>query len=316
METAPRPKTPTDQPPVPDSGELYRYTCPVDHKGNSVIMRGLRAKTPSKLPPLLFLHDVGENSEMYWDCLTFICERGMSGYVYDQRGHGRGADISGHLDHFQDLVSDLLQVASWVRHIHNGEPPIIVGQGYGAIVATEFASKYDAFMRGVVLAAPTLQLAWMPGPFKRFIIKVIAEFAPTVKVPKGLHPRFSNPMHREMGKTMATRLIMSMIGPRQSRLTFAFARELFDAMQAFGNHFRQIKKPMLILKPGSDEVAKFDVMDQIAASHDARSLITSRTVDNVHHNGFNEGPLPMASVLNEIIAWGHSAAKQSWGGKH
>ena len=277
-------------------------------------MRGLRSRSPVKAPPLLFLHDVTENGDMYWDCLTYICNRGMSGYVYDQRGHGKGADFSGHLDHFQDLVTDLLQVASWIRHLHNGEPPIIVGQGYGAIVATEFAAKHGSFMQGIVLAAPTLELAWMPGPIKRWIIKLIAEFAPTIKVPKGLHPRFSNPMHRVVGKTMATRLIMSMIGPRQSRLTFAFARELFDAMEGFGQHFRQIKKPMLILKPGSDEVAKFEGMDQIAASHNARSLITSRTVDNVHHNGFNEGPLPMASILDEILAWGQAVANPSKGG--
>jgi alpha-beta hydrolase superfamily lysophospholipase len=307
MDTVLPSKFPSDQPPAPENGEPYRYTCPVDHHGNSVLMHGLRSKTPNQSPPLLFLHDVGERSDMYWNCLGYICARGFNGYIYDQRGHGQGAEISGHVDHFQDLVRDLLQVASWVRHLHNGEPPIIVGQGYGAIVATEFAAKHAAFVTGVVLAAPTLQLAWTPGPFKRFIIKVFSEFAPTVKVPKGLHPRFSNPLHRQMGKTMATRLIRSFIGPRQSHVSFAFARELFDAMEGFGHHFRRINKPTLILKPDSDEVAKFEDIEQIAASHQAASLIASKVVANVHHNGFNEGPLPMASILDAIIAWIDSA---------
>ena len=314
METPQRHKSLRDSPTVPDSGELYQYTCPVDHRGSSVVMQGFRPKSPNVFPPLLFLHDVGENSDLYWDCLSYLCDRGFSSYVYNQRGHGGDVYISGHLDHFQDLVTDLLQVASWTRHIHQGEPPIIVGQGYGAIVATEFAAKHVAFVKGLVLAAPTLQLAWMPGPFKRLMIKVISEFAPTIKVPKGLHPRFSNPLHRAMGKTMATRLIMSMIGPSQSRVTFAFARELFDAMEGFGNQFRQIKKPMLILKPGSDEVAKFDDMDQIANSHEAPHLITSRILANVHHNGFSEGATPMASILDEILGWSKSRAITARGG--
>jgi alpha-beta hydrolase superfamily lysophospholipase len=306
MDSSSRAQAPEDGPVIPENGDLYRHLCPVDHRNNTVHLKGLRAKNSVSPRPILFVHDVGENAGMYWDCLAHVCDKGFSSYVYDQRGHGRTSEISGHLDHFQDLVRDLLQVASWVRHMHNGESPIIVGQGYGALVATEFASRHPGFLRGLVLTAPTLQLAWTPGPIKRFIINLISKIAPTVRVPKGLHPRFSNPLHREMGTTIATRIIYSILGPRQSRVTFAFARELFESMESFGNHFRRVKVPTLILKPGADEVARYEVMDQIAATHQNQSLITSRTLANVHHNGFTEGPLPMASILDEIIGWGRN----------
>lgn len=288
---------------VPNAGEFYRYLCPVDHKNNFVAMRGIRSNKDLNRPAILIVHDVGERSEMYWDCIKFICEQGSSSYSYDQRGHGADADLSGHLDRFQDLVSDLLQVASWVRHMHNGIPPVIVGQGYGAIVATELAAKYPAFITGVVLAAPTLELAWKPGPIKRFIIRLMADIAPRMKVPKGLHPRFSNPLHREVGKTMATRLIQSLIGPRQLRLTFAFAQELFESMDGFEKSFHSLKKPVLILKPGDDEVARFESMDKIASTHPNMPFVTTRTVANVHHNGFTEGRLPMESILDEVLTW-------------
>jgi alpha-beta hydrolase superfamily lysophospholipase len=296
---------------VPNSGELYRYLCPVDHQNNLVAMRGLRSKNGGHHPAILIIHDVGERSDMYWDCIRFLCEQGFSSYSYDQRGHGADADISGHLDRFQDLVGDLLQVASWVRHMHNGISPIIVGQGYGAIVANEFAAKYPLLNTGVVLAAPTLELAWTPGPIKRYIIKVMSEVAPRIKVPKGLHPRFSNPLHREVGKTLATRFIQSLIGPRQLRLTFAFARELFEAMDSFSRHFQLIKNPVLILKPGNDEVARFDSIEKIAATHRDKSIVTSRTVANVHHNGFTEGNLPMASILDEVLSWSKAVASKA-----
>jgi len=306
---------------VPDSGEFYQHLCPVDHTNNFVSIRGLRSKAahdkpasdkpaadkpPIDNPAILLIHDVGERTDMYWDCMKYLCDNNHCSYSYDQRGHGVNADISGHLDRFQELVSDLLQVASWLRHLHNGQPPIIVGQGYGAIVATEMAARHPQFITGVVLAAPTLELAWMPGPFKRRIIQIMSEFFPRVKVPKGLHPRFSNPLHRVMGKTMATRLIRSLMGPSQLRLTFAFARELFDAMDSFSRYFQSIKKPVLILKPGNDEVARFESMDQISQNHPDQRLITTRIVANVHHNGFTEGKLPMSSILEEIIIWSQS----------
>ena len=296
---------------VPDSGELYRSLCPVDHKNNCVAIRGIRYSKTQSTPPILLVHDVGERSDMYWDCIKFLCEHGASSYSYDQRGHGVDTELSGHLDRFQDLVSDLLQVTSWVRHMHNGIPPVIVGQGYGAIVATELGSKFPQFITGIVLAAPTLELAWKPGRIKRYIIKVMSELMPRVKVPKGLHPRFSNPLHRTVGKTMATRLIRSLIGPRQLRLTFAFAQELFEAMDGFDKKFHSLKKPVLILKPGSDEVARFEAMDQISSNHPYRELVTTRTVANVHHNGFTEGKLPMSSILEEVITWAKAAANKA-----
>lgn len=287
---------------VPGSGEFYRYLCPVDHKSNFVTMRGIRCKDTNQ-PALLIVHDVGEKSEMYWDCIKYICEKGSSSYAYDQRGHGADAEISGHLDRFQDLVNDLLQVTSWVRHLHGGIPPVIVGQGYGAIVATELAAKHPQFITGVVLTAPTLELAWKPGAMKRYLIRMMAELAPRVRVPKGLHPRFSNPLHRDVGKTMATRLIQSLIGPKQQRLTFAFAQELFEAMDNFEKLFHSLRKPALILKPGDDEVARYEAMDNISSSHPGDGLVISRTVANVHHNGFTEGKLPMESILEEVLTW-------------
>jgi alpha-beta hydrolase superfamily lysophospholipase len=287
----------------PASGELYQYLCPVDHKSNVAAILGLRCRQASKNAPILIIHDVGERADMYWECMKFLCDRGLSSYSYDQRGHGINADLSGHLDRFQELVSDVLQIASWLRHIHNGQSPIVVGQGYGAIVATELAAKHPQFVHAVVLAAPTLELAWMPGRFKRWIIRVLADILPRVKVPTGLHPRFSNPLHRVVGKTMATRLIRSLIGPSQLRLTFAFARELLEAMDKFGDYFRSIKKPVLILKPGEDEVARFESVDQITLSSPDKNRITTRVVANVHHNGFTEGKIPMSSILDEIISW-------------
>jgi alpha-beta hydrolase superfamily lysophospholipase len=292
---------------IPENGDLYRYLCPVDHHGNAVHIKGLRTKAPTVSGPILFVHDVGERASMYWECLAYVCEKGFSSYVFDQRGHGRSIEQTGNIDHYQDLVTDLLQVASWIRHMHNGEPPLIVGQGYGALVATEMAAKYPAFIRGLILTAPTIQLAWTLSSTKKTVISFVSKIAPKVKVPTGLHPRFSNPIDREATKSIVSRFLRSIVKPNHARVTFAFARELLDSMESYQNFFGKIKVPTLILKPGADEVALYEKMDLIAASHENPSLITSRTMANVHHNGLTEGALSMSSILDEIISWGRHA---------
>jgi alpha-beta hydrolase superfamily lysophospholipase len=296
---------------ISKSGELYRFLCPVDHQNNSVLLRGIRHLENIQRPPILVVHDVSERSLMYWDSMNYMCDQGYSSYCYDQRGHGVDADISGHLDHFEDLVNDLLQVTSWVRHLHNGVPPILVGQGYGAIVATMLASKHPKFVTGIVLAAPTIELAWRPGPAKQFLIRVMSHIAPRIKVPGALHPRFSNPLHRDVSKTLTPGFLRSLIGPKPLRLTFAFSREIFEAMDSFPRFFHSLSKPTLVLTPDNDEVATYEAMNSISAAHPKHSLVTNMTVKNVRHNGFTEGKLPLETILDCILSWIDTATSAS-----
>lgn len=288
---------------APLNAEFYRYSCPVDHAGHMVSMRGWRCKDTLNSSALLLVHDVGEEIWMYREAAKHLCEQGFSCYGYDQRGHGQSSSTSGRVNEFQELVNDLLQVASWVRHMHNGNPPIIIGQGYGGLIACELLAKHPEAGAALVLSAPTVDLARKPTPMQRLAIRVLAEIAPQMRLPVMLRPRFSNPLHRDYSSILATRIVESLIKSNDIKITATFAKELLQAMDRFPTTFGSLQTKVMILRPEADEVACFERMRTVVETHANSSLVEFKSVPEMHHNSFTETPESMHQVAKLFVDW-------------
>ncbi len=288
---------------IPPNAEFYRYSCPVDHAGHMVNMRGWRCKDSFDRPALLLVHDAGEDIRMYRDVARYLCEQGFSCYGYDQRGHGQSSARTGHVDEFQELVKDLLQVAAWVRHMHNGHSPIIIGQGYGCLVACELLAKHPEAAFALVMSAPTVELARKPGAIQRFAIRIFAEIAPYLSLPKIIRPRFSNPLHRDYSDAITTRIVESLIQANDLKVTASFARELLQSMDRFPLTFGKIRTRTLILRPEADEVARFDSIRVAVENHDDTSLVELHSIPGMHHNAFTESIESMHQMTTLTMNW-------------
>ena len=64
------------------------YTCPVDHVGTSVFVKGWLIPGRQKRPVIL-VHDLGETAEKLSDCAIRLARAGYSVYSFDMRGHGQ-----------------------------------------------------------------------------------------------------------------------------------------------------------------------------------------------------------------------------------
>lgn len=287
----------------PENSEPYRYSCPVDHSGNMVSLRGWRRKDHLKVPPLILIHDVGEDIRMYRASAHYLCNQGLSCYGFDQRGHGESTERLGRIQRFDTLVQDLLQVSSWIRHLHGGIPPIIVGQGYGCLIGSEMIAKYPNLASGIILSAPTVELTVDLHPLRRLLIKLFADVAADMKLPKMLRPRFSNPRHKPVAHTMATRIVKGLISSDDIKVSSGFAWELLSAMDRFPQILASVKKPSLVLLPEADEVARFERVKQIISTHPDMHLLQCLSIEGLHHNPFTESEASMRRVSTSIISW-------------
>ena len=287
----------------PSNGHKFEYECPVDHAGHTVSMAGWRCSSSEVNPPLVLVHDVGESMQFYRKCAKYICESGFSCYGYNQRGQGRTADNLDHIQGFDDLVTDLIQVCAWVKHLHHGVPPIVVGQGYGCLVTCEFLRRQSSLVGGAVLCAPTVELARKPGSIKKGFIKFLSDIAPDMTLSKLFLPRFSNPRFLLEQRAQVTRGGEGGARWQQPRLTSNFARELLDAMTRFPDTFAKIAVPILLIRPGDDEVARFETIMGLILQHPSPQLIKVSTFDGMHHNPLSESQETMEHVTNEVIKW-------------
>lgn len=287
----------------PANGIGYRFSCPIDHFGNFVHLRGWTAAETNE-HPFILIHDVGENIKMYKPAAKYLCEQGYSCYSYDQRGHRGSLDKTKRVFSFDELAKDLLQVVNWVKKLHNGKPPVLVGQGYGCLVACEMVARHPNLLYGLILFAPTIELARAPSPLIRFLIRVLADAAPNLRLPKVLRPRFSNPLHRPLENSITTRLVDNLIKQDDLRITANFANELISGMERTPTNLINLKVRTLVLRPEADEIAKFDLIGHILSENFAQNdFIESQSIPGLHHNALTESPKNLKIVADLMIRW-------------
>lgn len=275
-------------------------SLPVDHAGTTVYLKGWRLEG-SERPPIVIVHDLGEHAEVYRRTAENFALHGYTTYVFDLRGHGRSGRRLGHAPSFTVLVRDLLQVAAWVRHKEGGRAPIILGHGIGALITMEFTKNHGAFCRAAILSAPCLELTSETGPFARLILKFLADFSPTLRLPTMLTPRFA----RDLGQRLAQEA--RDMGEEQARLvpfprlTAIFAHELLNAIKRAEARFIEYHGSVLILCPERDHVASYGQLKKSAALHDEHNLKIADLHD-IGHSVFAEDATREVA-MKVILPW-------------
>lgn len=166
------------------------YSCPVDHDGASVYVHGWLSDEKSTLPPIIGIHDIFQNFEIFETLASEMAAIGFHTYSFDLRGHGESGIKPGHMQKLDHLASDLLQVVAWIRHVHQGLKPVLFCQGVGCLIGLFFAKNFKHMIHSLVLAAPPISFTAPVHPFKRLAIKSFAEVFPTFYLPFYFSPAF------------------------------------------------------------------------------------------------------------------------------
>jgi len=271
-------------------------SIPVDHSGTTVYLKGFIVLNTTK-PPVVFVHDIGENLTLYRDAARDFVERGFSVFCYDQRGHGRSGRMLGHIDNFGDFTNDLLQVAAWVRHKSNGVAPIILGHGIGAIATIYFQLKYPRLCHAAILSAPSLELKWDVAPLSRFVIRRLSNFMPQLKLPRSLTPRFTSmPQIGDGSLIPDSKVAFHGISVRA-------ASELIRAIEWAPGRFLKFSANALILCPENDQVFSYNIIDQLLLRHKHREKITVRKLAGTGHNALIENEVIVKREVELIVNW-------------
>jgi alpha-beta hydrolase superfamily lysophospholipase len=251
--------------------------------GTFVYLRGWR-KEESQWPPIIFVHDLGEQADEYASAAESFVVRGYTVYAFDMRGHGRSGRLLGHLTRFDSLVKDLLQVAAWVKHKESGQSPVIIGQGVGALIAAEFAHRFGGFCGGIVLASPCFELSRKPSIPLKSLLKISSEIWPTWRPPRLLSPNFT--------ETLAAPL----------RLTSASIDTILDAMQRSDHMLQKCSVNTLILCPEHDAVSTYQTLKRTVAMHSNPKL---KAVDlgGISRGMFKGKSENYQIAIDEISSW-------------
>jgi lysophospholipase len=282
----------SDEPQV----SIHVYSCPVDHDGTSIYLKAwMRPDNPN--PPIILVHGLRENIGVYRDVTKALVAAGYDVFGFDLRGHGRSGRVLGHIPSFDSLVSDLLQVVAWVRHLRKRRNPIIVSQGIGALIAINFCRRYPHFCAGTVLAAPCL--FGSATRLERFFIKVLTEIAPLTRLPGWITPKFLAAYNHSTRQRLSGPILRwGFYG-----ITANFVNEILKTVAAMPLHFQEYKSPSLILSPSKDALYDYSQLHQLVAEHSCRELIEVVNMDEAGHHVLSGNPQDLEQAMKSVVPW-------------
>ena len=122
------------------------------HDSGDIRLHGLEG--PASGPPLLLLHGANTSCQ-YWMSVIPQLSQHWHLYAFDLRGHGlsgRAADLEGY-----NLSHNVADTVALLRDLI-GEPAVLMGHSYGAVIAALTGMPGAEFLRGIVLEDPPLML--------------------------------------------------------------------------------------------------------------------------------------------------------------
>ncbi|MFW7382203.1 MAG: alpha/beta fold hydrolase [Oligoflexus sp.] len=275
-----------------DDTQNLVYSIPVDHEGTAVFVKGW-AKANSEYPPLVIVHDLGENIALYRTAARRLGEEGFSVFGFDLRGHGRSGRLLGHIPHFDSLVNDLLQVVAWIRFKSNRRVPLIVGQGLGALITVYFQKAYPQMVDGSVLVAPVLDHKLRLTLVHRLLVRGMAEVLPRSRLPRSLVPRF----------VTRAPAVEGMVEKTYHGITANFAKELINAVMRVGDHFKQFETPSLIIAPETEQGYDFENLFQMIAQHPHAAQFHPMPLAGIGLQPLTADEAQLETVMKVMLPW-------------
>ncbi len=152
------------------------YICPSDHLGETICVKGWYTGRHPHSRPIILIHDIDGSSEELVDFATELAKSHTNVYTYDVKGFTK--KTKKHFKSISQIVLNLLQVASWVRHKEQGISPVLVGYGAGCLIALQFSQMYEKFCGGCILIQPPVAKDVESYKTKKFFIKKMADWFP------------------------------------------------------------------------------------------------------------------------------------------
>lgn len=171
----------------------YSFSCPVDHDGTFLQIRGWTVEHAKNQRPLLLVHDWGEDSTIFGSLGRHLNSHDYSCYAYDLRGHGLSGESWTKSPSFAQHLQDLLQVVSWLKHENKGQTVEIVAQGMSALMLLHFIKTFPKLLSRSLMVAPALGLQAKQAPWRRFVMRAISDVAPRITLPRALSPQITVP---------------------------------------------------------------------------------------------------------------------------
>ncbi len=118
---------------------------------NNVISLAVNDTRQGNGMPVVMIHGMSASLHDWDDLIPPLAAGGYACYALDLLGHGDSSKPDAHAYQMDWLLEHF---SNWVESLHLTEPAVVIGHSLGGYVALEYARRFPASTRGLVLVDP------------------------------------------------------------------------------------------------------------------------------------------------------------------
>ena len=217
--------------------------------GLPLLVRQTHCAGPAPCRTLVIVHGAGEHSQRYEHWARLLAQHNWRVVSLDHRGCGLSGGLPGHVDRFDQYLSDLDQV--WHVLALDPQETILFGHSLGGLISVRYAQTRPNSVRGLVLSGPLLALQLKVPVWKRTLARLCSILAPRT--------RFQTTIRTDqLTRDPAAQEVRENDPLRCRSVTANWYFQVLDAMVAAWDEVDRCTLPVLLLQGDRDEVVNPD----------------------------------------------------------
>ncbi len=213
--------------------------------GLPLLVRLTHCAGPAPRRTLVIVHGAGEHSQRYEHWARLLAQHNWRVVSLDHRGCGLSGGLPGHVDRFEQYLSDLDQV--WHALALEPQETILFGHSLGGLISVRYAQTRPNSVRGLVLSGPLLALQLKVPVWKRTLARLCSVLAPRT--------RFQTTIRTDqLTRDPAAQEVRENDPLRCRSVTANWYFQVLDAMVAAWDEVDRLTLPVLLLQGDRDEV--------------------------------------------------------------
>lgn len=241
---------------------------------------------------IIVVHGFGEHSDRYSNLVSALLEGGYELYALDHRGHGRSPGKRGHVDHFDDFITDVSGLVARARREQPGTPCFLFGHSVGGLIVLTYALKQPEGLAGVIASAPLLAKPQI-SPLVLGAANLLSQVAPTFALDTKLDPATISRDPAEVQRYSADPMVHAKTSARAGS-------EGMRALAWAQAHAAELRTPLLLYHGGADPLVPIAGSRAFFAQAGAADK-TFIELPGGYHESHND--VERAALFRQLLAW-------------
>jgi alpha-beta hydrolase superfamily lysophospholipase len=254
---------------------------------------GVKSSANNAKAVVVIVHGFAEHLGRYDFFTEKLLESNLTVYRFDNRGHGNSGGKTGHLNDFNDYISDTDLIVENAVQENPGLPIFIIGHSMGGFIAFLYGLKYGDKLKGQILSGAATDYNIEIQGIKGTLIKIASRISPNALIKNDL----SDLISRDQGVVKRYRSDPLVFDKATAGFYYQFLMAGTNYLLANRHSYTC---PCLILHGEKDKIISKDVskklFDSIATDDKALKIY-----EGLYHEILNEPE--KERVFEDIFKW-------------